>query len=366
MLQNFYQFISENPLWVYGSAGLLLLLGWLLKRFGAKLLSAIVYTIFKRYSKNLHAKQFVVLIRKPAEHFFMCLIIIGVYQILRFSNDLKLWNRDLGIGPYIIDVFKIYIIVTLTWMVMRVADFIGYVFKIKTRRFNKLDPQMILFLKDLTKIGIVLISFFIILKKVFHEDAAGVIAGLGIGGLAIALAAQETIANLIGSIIIFSDKPFTVGDLVETSEIKGVIEQVGFRSTRIRTMDKTLLSVPNKKLVDSALNNLSRAEIRRIRFTLCLTYDATAQQIQNVISDIKKELQQNEQVEKNYLVTFAELQNNYLGIDVIYFANTDDFDILAEVRQEINYKIIDIVHNNNARFVAQNPSLIFADNFKKK
>ena len=132
---------------------------------------------------------------------------------------------------------------------------------------------------------------------------------------------------------------------METSEIKGVVEQVGFRSTRIRTMDKTLLSVPNKKLVDSALNNLSRAEIRRIRFTLCHTYDASAQQIQNVISDIKKELQQNDRVEKNYLVTFAELQNNYLGIDVIYFANTDDFDILAEVRQEINYKIID-----NSRF----------------
>ncbi len=366
MLQDFFHYLLDYPFWIYVCAAALLFLGLVLKRYGAKLLSALLYTFFKKYSKNLHAKQFIVLIRKPAEFFFMGFVIVGVYHILKLSSDLKLMNRQYEFGPYIIDAFKIYMIVTLTWTVMRIADFIGYVFKIRTRHFNRVDPQMVLFLKDLSKIAIILVSFFIVLKKVFHEDAAGVIAGLGIGGLAIALAAQETIANLIGSIIIFSDKPFTVGDLVETSEIKGVVEQVGFRSTRIRTMDKTLLSVPNKKLVDSALNNLSRAEIRRIRFTLCLTYDANAQQIKNIIEDIKKELHTNERIEKNYLVTFAELQNNYLGIDVIYFANTDDFDILASVRQEINYKIIDIVHANEAKFVAQNPSLIFADNFRKK
>ncbi|MCX6188505.1 MAG: mechanosensitive ion channel family protein [Bacteroidetes bacterium] len=366
MLQNILQYLDNNPFWIYASASVLMLVGLFLKKYGAKLLSAILYTFFKKYAKNLHSKQFIVLIRKPAELFFMGLVIIGVYHILKLSNDLKLINREYEFGSYIVDSFKIYMILTLTWSVMRVTDFIGYVFKIRTRQFSRVDPQMVLFLKDLSKIIIILASFFIVLKKVFHEDAAGMITGLGIGGLAIALAAQETIANLIGSIIIFSDKPFTVGDLVETPEIKGVVEQVGFRSTRIRTMDKTLLSVPNKKLVDSALNNLSRAEIRRIRFTLCLTYDASATQIKNIIDDIKKELQTNERVENNYLVTFAELQNNYLGIDVIYFANTDDFDILAAVRQEINFKIIDIVHHHEARFVAQNPALIFADNFKKK
>ena len=366
MQQRFFQFLQDNPFWIYASAFILLLLGLLLKKYGAKLLSAILYTGFKKYSKNLHAKQFIALIRKPAELFFMGLVIVGVYNILKLSSDLKMMNKEYEFGAYIIVIFKVYMIATLTWSVMRVADFIGYVFHIRTRKFNRIDPQMVLFLKDLTKVVVILVSFFILLKKVFHEDAAGVIAGLGIGGLAIALAAQETIANLIGSIIIFSDKPFAVGDLVETAEVKGIVEKVGFRSTRIRTMDKTLLSVPNKKLVDSALNNLSRAEIRRIRFTLCLTYDSSAQQIKNIIDDIKKELQLNERVEDNYLVTFAELQNNYLGIEVIYFANTDDFDILAAVKQEMNFKIIDIVHHNEAKFVAQNPSLVFADNFKKK
>jgi MscS family membrane protein len=364
--QKFFQFAQDNPFWIYASAFILLLLGLLLKRYGAKLLSALLFTLFKKYSKNLHAKQFIALIRKPAELFFMGIIIVGVYNILKLSADLKMLNKEYDFGTYIIDIFKLYMIATLTWAAMRLADFIGYVFHIRTRKFNKIDPQMILFLKDLVKILIILVSFFILLKKVFHEDAAGVIAGLGIGGLAIALAAQETIANLIGSIIIFSDKPFTVGDLVETPEFKGVIEQVGFRSTRIRTLEKTLLSVPNKKLVDSALNNLSRTETRRIRFTLCLTYDATAQQIKNIIEDIKKELELNQRIEKNISVTFAELQNNYLGIDIIYFTNTDDFDVQAAVKQEINYKIIDIVHQNEARFVAQNPSLVFADSFKKK
>jgi MscS family membrane protein len=366
MLQDYSRFMQDNPFWIYISASVLLLLGLLLKRYGAKLISALLYTGFKKYAKNLHAKQFVALIRKPAELFFMGIVIIGVYNILKHSEDLKAMNKEYEFGLYIIDIFKVYMIATLTWSVMRVADFIGYVFHIKTRRFNRIDPQMVLFMKDLAKIVIIFISFFILLKKVFHEDAAGVIAGLGIGGLAIALAAQETIANLIGSIIIFSDKPFMVGDLVETAELKGIIERVGFRSTRIRTMDKTLLSVPNKKLVDSALNNLSRAEIRRIRFTICLTYDSSAQQIKNIIADIKHELEVNDRVEKNYTVTFAELQNNYLGIEIIYFTNSDDFETQAQVKQEMNFKIIDIVHKNEGKFVAQNPSLVFADSFKKK
>ncbi len=366
MRQEISQFFCDNPIWVYITASILLLLGLFLKRYGAKLLSALLFTFFRKYSKNLHAKQFIVLIRKPAEHFFMGMVIIAIFNILKYSEDLVLMNKEFEFSPYIIGLFKVYMIGTIAWSVMRVTDYIGYVFQTRTRRLKHIDPQMVLFIKDLGKIAIILISFFIILRNVFHEDAAGVIAGLGIGGLAIALAAQETIANLIGSIIIFSDKPFTVGDLVETPELKGVVENVGFRSTRIRTMDKTLLSVPNKKLVDSALNNLSRAEIRRVRFTLCLTYDSSANQIKSIINRINQELESNDRIEKNYLVTFAELQNNYLGIDVIYFANSDDFEILAAVKEEMNYKIIDIVHESGAKFVAQNPSLVFADNFKKK
>ncbi len=213
MQQEFFHFLQDNPFWIYTSAVILLLIGFLLKRYGAKLLSALLYTVFKKYAKNLHAKQFIALIRKPAELFFMSIIIVGVYNILKLSDQLKLMNKEYEFGIYIIGAFKIYIITTVSWIVMRVADFIGYVFKIRTRKFGRIDPQMVLFIKDISKILVIFISFFILVKNVFHEDAAGVIAGLGIGGLAIALAAQETIANLIGSVIIFSDKPFTVGDL---------------------------------------------------------------------------------------------------------------------------------------------------------
>ena len=367
MLRNeVIAFLQNNPFWIYILAFVLFVLGLALKRTGARLLTALIYSTIRRYAKNLHAKQFIALVRQPAELFFMGLVAFAVFQVLRLSTDLRQLNEEYEFGSYIIDGFKIYIIVILTWAVMRMFDFIGYVFKTRTRRFSSIDPQMVLFVKDMAKIVLVLIGFFIILKKIFHEDAAGVIAGLGIGGLAIALAAQETIANLLGSIIIFSDKPFTVGDLVETPEIKGVVENVGFRSTRIRTMAKTLLTVPNKKLVDSALNNISRAEIRRVRFTICLTYDCSAEQLKSIIDALKGALQEHEKVEKNYLVTFAELQNNYLGIDVIYFGLTDDLNEIALLKEEINFRVIDIVHRNGGRFVAQNPSIVFADTFKKK
>jgi MscS family membrane protein len=366
MKEKLTDYLVANPVAIYFGAILILIAGVLLKRYGARLLSGIIYFTLRKYAKNLHGKQFLALLRKPFEYLFMGIIFWIIYNFLKLSSGLRAMNADYKFGIYIISIFQFYILGCLTWIVLRIADFIGYVFKTRTRQFSRIDPQLVLFSKDLIKVAVVLVSFFILVKGVFHEDAAGVIAGLGIGGLAIALAAQETIANLLGSIIIFGDKPFMVGDLVETSELKGVVEHVGFRSTRIRTMDKTLLTVPNKKLVDNALNNISRAEIRRVKFVICLTYDTTADQIRAIIKGISQALSENPMIETNYLVTFAEMQNNYLGIDVVYFGITDDLSQLALIKQEINFRVIDIVHESGARFVAQNPSLVFADNYKKK
>jgi MscS family membrane protein len=366
MKEELTRFLKDYPVWIYIGSALMLLVGILVKRYGARVLSAIIYFSLRNYAKHLHGKQFIVLLRRPFEFLFLGIVFWLIFHFLKMSDELRALNIEYRFGAYFISGFKLYILVCLTWIVLRIADFIGYVFKTRTRKFSKIDPQLVLFAKDLGKVAVVLISFFILVKGIFHEDAAGIIAGLGIGGLAIALAAQETIANLLGSIIIFGDKPFMVGDLVETSELKGVVEHVGFRSTRIRTMDKTLLTVPNKRLVDNALNNISRAEIRRVKFVICLTYDTTADQIRNIIAAINKVLESNPMIENNYLVTFAEMQNNYLGIDVVYFGITDDLSELAIIKQEINFKVIDIVHGHNAKFVAQNPSLVFADTFRKK
>lgn len=362
----FQQQFLENTLAAWIKFILIIILGVAFKKFGTKILSGITYSFIRAYAKNLHAKQYVALLRKPVEAFLIILIIFIAIKQLRLPTEWQKLSNRYELQLYFAGLIKLAFICSITWIFLRIADFIGYVFKKRTRKFGQLDPQVILFVKDLLKVAIVIVAFFVIVKKVFHEDAAAIVTGLGIGGLAIALAAQETLANLLGSVIIFSDRPFSVGELVETPELRGIVEHVGFRSTRIRTSDRTLLTVPNKKLVDAALNNITRTGIRRIRFNVCLTYDTTEKQLRQITDELKKILAQHPKITKEFQVTFAEIQNNYIGIEVVYFVQTTSLDEQALVKEEINYKTMDLVNQSGAVFVAQNPGIIFADNFRKK
>ena len=110
---------------------------------------------------------------------------------------------------------------------------------------------------------------------------------MGVGGIAIAMASKESLENLFGSFTIFLDQPFTVGDIVTIGAITGVVEKVGFRSTRIRTFDKSLVSVPNKKMVDAELDNLGKRDVRRVKFYLGLTYDTKIDQIKKLFQKLK-------------------------------------------------------------------------------
>ena len=126
---------------------------------------------------------------------------------------------------------------------------------------------------------VVIFGVLIILGNIFGIEITALAAGLGIGGVAVALASKESLENLLGSFTIFFDQPFTVGDIVTVGNITGLVEKVGFRSTRIRTFDKSLVSVPNKKMVDADLDNLGKRDVRRVKFYLGLTYDTKIDQI---------------------------------------------------------------------------------------
>ena len=110
--------------------------------------------------------------------------------------------------------------------------------------------------------------------------------GLGIGGIALAMASKESLENLLGSFTIFLDQPFTVGDTVTVGSITGTVEKVGFRSTRIRTFDKSIVTVPNKKMIDAELDNLGMRPVRRVKFNIGLTYETSIEQMKLIVADI--------------------------------------------------------------------------------
>jgi MscS family membrane protein len=245
-------------------------------------------------------------------------------------------------------VWKIAFLVVLARILLRATDFFTHV--LINRIESPVAPELGNFLKELIKVLLVVLCVFAGLRMVFHVNITALIASLGIGGLAVALAAQDTLANLLGSFVIYLDKPFKAGDLIETADIKGTVEHVGFRTTRIRTMEKSLLTVPNKKLIDTALNNISLSDARRVKFELGLTYQSSSTQLLAIVDDVKQVLISNPLINEDITVRFADFSASSLTILVIYFVNSNDYDVMIEVKEQVNVRIMEIVDQHQCAF----------------
>ncbi len=176
------------------------------------------------------------------------------------------------------------------------------------------------------------------------------IAGLGIGGLAIALAAKESVENLLGSFTIFLDKPFIVGDLVKTGNVTGHVERIGFRSTRIRTQEKRFLTVPNKKLVDSELDNLTERTLRKVNVTIGIDYQTPVAKIRAVVKEAQSYIESRSDVTGETKVRFYDFGKNALEILVHYYITHKDWETYVDVREEVNFKLLEIFEDHGVRY----------------
>ena len=263
----------ENPLEEYLICLGILLFGFLLKRLFAIIISKQTFRIFRKFARNRYSEEFVILLRKPFEQLLTVLVIYFAFSRLNFPTAWHIGPESkFGLRWLIEAVFEVAVIVVLTRVLLRSADFMEIVFL--RNQEKAADRDLVRFLKELGKIFIMIISFFTILGEAFEINITALVASLGIGGLAVALAAQDTIANLFGSFIIYLDKPFKVGDMVEAGEVKGTVEKIGFRTTRVRTLDKSLVTVPNKRMVDAALNNITQSVQKRVN--MMIAYPMTA------------------------------------------------------------------------------------------
>ena len=186
--------------------------------------------------------------------------------------------------------------------------------------------------------------------NIFNVNIAALATGLGIGGIALAMASKESLENLLGSFTIFFDQPFTVGDVVIVGSITGKIEKVGFRSTRIRTFDKSLVTVPNKKMIDAELDNLGLRSVRRVKFNVGVTYETSSEQIKAIVHDIQEMINLHEKTNQDGRVRFQEFGSSSLDIMVMYFVNSPRWEDLIDVKEDINYKIIEIVKKHKSDF----------------
>ena len=338
------------------------LVGLVFRRVFSRFVGNVSFKIFGGFGSGTSAQVFVALLLKPMELLITCsLSYLAINQLDYPLNEVVFSRKNTAhskVSHYeitainIIDkIFEFLLIISVVWLVLRIIDFIAHVFLSRaTISESKAGEQMISFVKELAKIISIILGVFVLMGSVFELNIAAIVAGLGVGGIAIGLAAQDTLKNLLGSFTIFADKPFIVGDHVRVDKYEGTVERVGFRSTLLRTMDKTLVNIPNSRMSNDLLENLTLRNLRRVKLDIGLVYDTPATKMMAISKEIESYISTHHGTSEDALVHFDSFGQSSLNLQVRYYVEEIDYSQYSLIREEINYKIMDIVARHGATF----------------
>ena len=241
-------------------------------------------------------------------------------------------------------VFMVISILVITWTAFKMVDAATLLLKeLASKTDSKLDDHVVPLVRKALKTFMAILAFILVAQNLGYS-VSGLLAGLGIGGLALAMASKDTLANLFGSIMILIDRPFTVGDWITFPGGDGVVEEVGMRSTRIRTFAKTVVSIPNQALANATVENHSVMPKRRIKFTLGVTYESTVDQVSGLVTRIEEYLKSNSDIDQEFmLVKFTTFNDSSLDIFIYCFTVTTDWTKHLSVKQDVNLRIMSLV-----------------------
>ena len=273
------------------------------------------------------------------------IIILGVYLAMRIHSlgpSLEDWARK---------IFLFLLTVNVLWLLMRGVDAVAeQMSSVADCTDSRMDDQIIPILRKLAKFLLVAIGIVFYMQSNGYP-VSGILAGMGIGGLAMALAAQDSIAGIFASVVIFLDKPFMVEDFVEVNGVSGTVEEIGIRSTRIRTVEKTLVTLPNKEIMDSNINNFSRRPMRRTETTVGVTYDTSPEKMRELLGKLRGMLDEDDMVDSGTVfVNFCGFGDSSLDVQMKYFITSADYRVWLDRREEINLRIMDIVYDLGLSF----------------
>ena len=261
--------------------------------------------------------------------------------------------------PVIENIIETMIVFNLFWAIYALVHALrGTVYHF-TERFNpELAHEMGNFILTIIR-GIVLAIGLGAILQVWGINVAGLVAGLGIGGLAFALAAKDTAANLFGSIALLFDKSIRIGEWIKIGEVEGVVEDIGMRTTKIRAFGKSLIMLPNQMIANNPIQNFSRRGVRRIKMTIGVTYDTNSEQIEHILNDIRTMLRSHKGIaqKETMLVNFKAFGDSSLDIFIYTFTNTANWAKYMDIKEDVNLQIMKIIENNNSSFAFPSQSL---------
>ena len=328
------------------------------KRLISKFLASKLFKLITNSKHNLPKQSFLDLVVQPLGTYLLLTISMIAIDRLKFpaAFDFTVYKTT---TRHILDaLMNGALVVVFIWLCLRVIDFMAMVLEERANiTKDQQDNQLIIFFKDFFKVILIIIGVLLVLKFSFNKNIGSILTGLSLVGAAVALATRESMENLIASFIIFFDKPFTVGEQVKVNGFTGTIEKIGLRSTRIRTNEKTYISVPNKQMVDTIVDNISLRTQRKTELQLELSLSATASALQTLLTAMRRYL--STQKIDSYQVHLHDTGKQAHIVMVEYFSSAaDEHEAYLMLREKINMAFIEILEAHKIELAASSTDVV--------
>jgi len=326
------------------------LLGVSVWQFAAAFVSVLAGLVLKVVSDHLFGKRWAkpaegeeprfnhivaTAVMRPLGWLFFLGGLAGAVQVLPLPDDP-------GVSVIVEGALWVLLVADFIWFLFRIVDLVvAYLAKLASRTESTLDDQLVPLLSRALKVTLVIVCFVWVVQLMGYS-VSSLIAGLGIGGLAVALALQDTLGNFFGSVFIFLDKPFSPGDWVKIGDVEGIVEEIGFRTTKLRTWPESLISVPNKTVASSVIDNCSKMPRRRVYQNIAVTYDATPDQMEKAVAAIRELLLSDDDVDTDhyYLIRLSDFTESGLSIMLYYFTRSLGWNDHMATRERMNLGVM--------------------------
>jgi MscS family membrane protein len=266
-------------------------------------------------------------------------------------------------------VVQLFISVAIAFFLYRLVDVVEYYLNVYVQKTDtKLDDMLVPLLRKTFRVVIVIITGLYIAESVSGKPMSTILAGVGLGGLAFALAAQDSIKNFFGSIMILLDKPFAVGERIVVDGYDGPVEEVGFRSTKVRTLTGHLVTVPNERAASSTIENIGRRPYIRRTLGVTITYDTPPDKVERAVKIIEDLLNNHEGMNPDFppRVFFSDFNAASLNIVVFYWYHPPDYWQFLAFSQDFNLKLMRAYEEEGIEFAFPTQTLYLANDDRRQ
>ncbi|MBI6117897.1 mechanosensitive ion channel family protein [Salegentibacter maritimus] len=331
-------------------AVILIAISYLISRL---IVSVIIFLLKKIWKKARHSpiSGIITALKLPVKLYMAVWIFVSISRNLELSFILRQKFSAITIT------IGIAAILILLW---RLSDFIGKITQEKMLlRGNPAGVSIVLFLQRAAKIAIVAFGIIAILGAIGVDVTTG-LAALGIGGIALALGAQKTIENFVGSVTLIADRPIRVGDFCKVGEITGTIEKIGIRSTRIRTLDRTLITIPNGAFSSDTIENYAYRDKFRFASILNFRYETSSDQLRFLLTELRKTLYSHPKVyEDPARIRFIGFGAHSLDIEVFAYLEARSYEEFLEIREDLMLRMMEVVDRSGTDFAFPSQTIYF-------